>query len=222
MTRAANNIWVQVGFEPEERLRWLLRFGNLERAALTVDQRNAIRQEALAFAIFQELDPALRGRLRSLPPPDPAAPNTLDDAEVWRAQLWLKRGLKMLGRAEKWNFAPRVKYELDAHRGLLWTRLKADSRLEQFKALTFEVFRDARFKFRLCPRCRRAFVPIRRQAYCSARCSQTVRTRKWRKAHPEKNRAIRRSQYRKSIAAKLKLSKKARVRIAKPQGGSRK
>ena len=33
-----------------------------------------------------------------------------------------------------------------------------------------------------------------RQAYCSVRCSQAVRTRKWRRAHPEKNRAIRRQQ----------------------------
>ncbi len=75
--------------------------------------------------------------------------------------------------------------------------MKATSRLQLLKALAYEAFHEARFRFRLCPRCRRGFVPIRRQAYCSGRCSQAVRTSKWRKAHPEKNRAIRRVQYRK-------------------------
>lgn len=36
-------------------------------------------------------------------------------------------------------------------------------------------FRGARFKFRRCPECKQPFVPIRRQAYCSSRCSRAVR-----------------------------------------------
>ena len=118
------------------------------------------------------------------------APDSLTDAEIWRAQRWLKRGLGLVGPAEKWNFSPRVKYEIDAYRRLLWTRLKATSWLELLKAFAYETFRDARLRFRLCPHCKRAFVPIRRQAYCSTRCSQAVRPRKCRKVHPDKNRAI--------------------------------
>jgi hypothetical protein len=215
MARAANNVWDRVGVEPEARLRWLLSFGNLVPASLTDEQRAAVRQEARAFLILQEIDPPIRGRMRYWPAPVDTTPDVLTDREIWQVQRWLKRGLVLLGRAEKWNFSPRVRYELDAYRGLLWTRLKATSRLELLKALAYEAFRDARFRFRLCPRCRRAFVPIRRQKYCSARCSQAVRTRKWRKANPEKNRAIRRAQYRKSMRAKLKLSPTAAVRIAK-------
>ena len=217
MARAANNVWDRVGIEPEARLRWLVNFGNLVPASLTDEQRAAVRQEARAFAHLQEVDPAIRGRVRSLPPPTDTTPDVLTDAEIWQAQRWLKRGLDLLARAEKWNFTPRVRYELDAYQGLLWTRLKATSRLEQLKALAYEAFRDARFRFRICPHCSRAFVPIRRQVYCSERCSQTVRTRKWREAHPDKNRAIRRAQYRKSMTAKLKLSPTAAVRIAKPR-----
>ena len=41
--------------------------------------------------------------------------------------------------------------------------------------------------------------------------------RKWRKAHPEKNRAIRRQQYQRSKAAELRLSKHASIKIAKPR-----
>jgi uncharacterized Zn finger protein (UPF0148 family) len=93
--------------------------------------------------------------------------------------------------------------------------MTANSRVEQFKALAYDAFRDARFKFRRCPECKRPFVSVRRQAYCSSRCSQAVRTRKWRKAHPEKNREIRRQQYKRSVAAKLRLSKRAEVKVAK-------
>jgi hypothetical protein len=149
----------------------------------------------------------------------PSRERSLDRAHLYcqmapSAIRWIKQGLEVLGRDEKWNFAPRVRYEIDAHKGLLWTRLKATSRLQLLKALVYEAFRDARFKFRRCRRCQRGFVPIRRQAYCSPRCSQAARTEKWRKAHPEKNRAIRRAQYQKSIAAKLKLSATAAVKIA--------
>jgi hypothetical protein len=215
MARTSNRVWDRVGIEPEARLRWLLNFGNLERESLTSEQRAAVRQEARAFAILQEIDPAIRGRMRYWPAPAEATRDALTDDEIWRAQQWLKRGLDLLGRSEKWNFTPRVKYELDAYRGMLWTRTRATSRLELFKALAYEAFRDARLRFRLCPHCRRAFVPIRRQVYCSGRCSQAVRTRKWRQANPEKNREIRRAQYRKSMTAKLKLSTAAAVRIAK-------
>jgi len=64
---------------------------------------------------------------------------------------------------------------------------------------------------------------------CEAQISSThdcpTGTRKWRKAHPEKNRAIRRQRYRRSKAAELGLSGRAAIRIAKrdrrsPKGGS--
>ena len=119
----------------------------------------------------------------------------------------------MLRRNEKWNFKPDVTYELDASGDLFWTRMKSNSRLEQFKALAYDAFREARFKFRLCQECKRPFVPVRRQAYCSAGCSQAVRTRKWRKAHPEKNRAIRRQQYQRAKAGELRLSKHASIKM---------
>jgi hypothetical protein len=201
MTKSSSGVRVQVGVEPEARLRWLLDFGNLDSASLSAEQRAAVIQEARAFVILQQLDPAIRGRMRSWSPAD-AAPDVLSDAEVWSVQRWLKQGLDLLRRNQKWSFRPRVTYELDAHGGLFWTRMRSSPHREQFKALAYDAFRDARFKFRLCPECKRPFVPVRRQAYCSARCSQAVRTRKWRKAHPEKNREIRRLQYRRTVTAK--------------------
>jgi len=213
----SSDVWVRVGVDPETRLRWLLGFGKLDPVSLTAAQRAAMLQEARAFVMLQEIDPALRGRMRSWPPPIDATPNVLTRDEAWSAQLWLKNGLDLLSRSEKWNFKPRVEYELDAYKGRLWTRLRANSHLEQFKALAYDALHDARFKFRLCPECKRPFVPVRRQGYCSARCSQALRTRKWRKAHPERNRTIRRQQYRRSTAAALGLSRHAAIKIAKPR-----
>jgi hypothetical protein len=214
MAKSSSGVRVQVGVEPGAQLRWLLDFGNLDSTSLSAEQRAAVVQEARAFVILQQLDPVIRERMRSWSRTD-AAPDVLRNAEVWSAQRWLKQGLDLLRRSEKWNFKPRVEYQLDAHGDLFWARMTANSRLEQFKALAYDTFRDARFKFRRCPECKRPFVPVRRQAYCSAGCSQAVRTRKWRQAHPEKNREIRRQQYKRSVAVKLRLSRRARIKVAK-------
>ena len=164
------------------------------RCAHSQHSRRTRRDRDSTAVVLQDVDPPLRGQMRSYPPPTDATPKVLIGDEAWSAQRWLKQGLDLLRRSKKWNFKPRVEYELDAHGGLFWTRMTANSRLEQFKALAYDAFRDARFKFRRCPECQRPFVPVRRQEYCSAGCSQAVRTRKWRKAHPERNRAIRRQQ----------------------------
>jgi hypothetical protein len=218
--RASNNAYARVGIEPEARLRWLLDFGNLAPDMLTAEQRTVAVQEARTFVFLQEIDPALRGLMRSWLPLVDETPGVLTNTEVWSAQLWLKRGLGLLRGGKKWNFTPHVNYEIDVHKARLWVRLTAKSHHEKFKAMAYDVFREARFRFRVCPECRRPFVPVRRQAYCSAHCSQAVRTRKWRKAHPEKNREKRRQQYKRSVAATLRLSKGAKIKIAKPTRGS--
>jgi hypothetical protein len=217
MAKSSNNVWVQVGVEPEARLRWLLDFGNLDPDSLTAAQRSAALQEARAFVFLQGVDPALRGRMRSLPPPTDATTNVLTRDETWSAQTWLKKGLELLSRSEKWKFAPDVEYELDAYRDLFWARMSATSRLQLFKALAYDAFRHARLKFRRCPECKRPFVPVRRQRYCSSRCSQAVRTRKWRQKNPEKNREMRRQQYQR---AKLGLSTPAAIKVAKARRAS--
>jgi hypothetical protein len=212
----SSNVWNRVGVDSAARLRWLLNFGNLEPSSLTDAQRASVLQEARAFMALQEVEPARRAQMSAWPPPPTgAAPRFFSEAETWSVQRWLKRGLGLLSRSEKWQFAPRVKYELDAYKGLLWARLRANSLREQFKAAAYDALREARFSFRLCPECSRPFVPSGRQAYCSARCSQAVRTRKWRRAHPERNRAIRRAQYRRSVTARLKLVRQA-VSAAQP------
>jgi hypothetical protein len=214
MAKPSASVYARVGLAPEERLRWLLNFGNLEPASLNAARRAAAVQEARAFLMVEQVDPEVRPLLRAWPPPKDDTPKVLTVDEVWAAQRWLMEGLELLRRTGRWDFAARVRYELDLHRGLmLWARLRSNSRLEQFKALAYNALREARFWFRLCPECQRPFVPVRRQAYCSAGCSQAVRTRKWRTKHPEKNRAIRRRQYQRSKAASSGPSEHAAIKI---------
>ena len=207
MGRAPTKVWSRVGWAPEERLRWLLDFGSLDRASLNKAKRLAVVEQVRAFVVLQQLDPEVRGRLRFLPAPQDTTPNVMTEDEVWLAQGWLSEGLELLKKGQKWRFAPHIAYELDAYKGMFWARMSATSRIELFKAMAYDALRDARLKFRRCLECQRPFVPVRRQRYCSLRCSQAIRTRKWRKAHPEKTREMRRLQYRRTAIAKLKSAK---------------
>src|SRR5579862_5019964 len=120
MAQPSNNLWARVGVDSEARLRWLLDFGNLDAVSLTAAQRAEVLREARAFIILQDVDPALRRQMRSYPPPTDATPNVLTRSEAWSAQLWLKQGLDLLRRSQKWRFKPRVEYALDAHGGFFW------------------------------------------------------------------------------------------------------
>jgi hypothetical protein len=126
MAKTSNNVWARVGVEPEARLRWLLDFGDLNPVSLTAAQRAEVLQEARAFVVLQDVDPPLRRQMRSYPPPTDATPKVLTGEEAWSAQRWLKQGLDLLRQSQKWNFKPRVEYELDAHGGLFWTRMTAN------------------------------------------------------------------------------------------------
>jgi hypothetical protein len=204
MGKGSKNIWSRVGLDPEERLRWLLDFGSLDQASLNKAKRSAVVEQVRAFVVLQQVDPEIRDRLRFSPAPRDTTPNAMTEEEVWLAQGWLSEGLKLLKKGQKWRFVPHITYELDAYKGMFWARMSATSRIEIFKAVAYDALRDARFKFRRCLECQRPFVPVRRQRYCSSRCSQAIRTRKWRKAHPEKTREIRRLQYRRTVIAKFR------------------
>jgi hypothetical protein len=210
-------VWKRIGTEPDERLQWLLHFGVVDPASLNTEQAAELLQEARAFVLLHQTEPEVRPVLRIGPPPVDETPGVLTPKEAQMAQVWFRSGLELLHRGERWNFAPRIVYEVDLHKGRLWVRMRSSSPLQQFKAAVYEALQDARFKFRLCPECTSPFVVVRRQLYCSRSCSQAVRTRKWRKAHPDKNRAVRRAQYKQAKRAKLGVAPRAAVRIGRGQ-----
>ena len=86
MAKPSGSVYARVGLAPEERLRWLLNFANLEPASLGADRRAAAVQEARAFLIVEQVDPEVRPLLRAWPPPKDDTPNVLTENEVWAAQ----------------------------------------------------------------------------------------------------------------------------------------
>jgi len=60
-----------------------------------------------------------------------------------------------------------------------------------------------RLRFCLNERCKHAFIPNKRQAYCSSSCSQNLRTRLWRKKNHDKFLAARRAAYKRNLEVAL-------------------
>ena len=85
MAKPSSSVYARVGRTPEERLRWLLKFGNLEPVSLNADGRAVAVQEARAFLMVEEVDPEVRALLRIGPPPIDETPNVLTQDEVWAA-----------------------------------------------------------------------------------------------------------------------------------------
>lgn len=71
--------------------------------------------------------------------------------------------------------------------------------LDRFTLRAFDLFVRCRARLRRCaaPACGQLFVAHKRQIFCSTRCSQRVRTAKWRAAHLSEFRASRRAAYEK-------------------------
>jgi hypothetical protein len=122
-------------------------------------------------------------------------------------QQWLRRGLEILGRSDIrfWHIKPRgLSYSLQR----LGSGLVAQSVLhradttEWFKDFTYQTLVEAR-NLRFCETCGDAFIRIRRQAYCSPRCSQKVRTARHRFHHRNDINERRRRAYEKKQREKL-------------------
>lgn len=64
------------------------------------------------------------------------------------------------------------------------------------------------------PDCGRLFLRIRRQSYCSAECSQRVRSRRWYEAHRDEARERRREAYEKEV----RIRSYARAKVQRRKG----
>jgi hypothetical protein len=208
----AHRAWKRVGITAESRARWLSKFAAVNLDILRTATLQDFRAELTAFLIIAQAGPTLPGRrsptvhpavalAASLPMHDSVMVSESDTKSIHR---WLADGFTLLANSDKWRFRPQIEYELDAYKGILSYRLKANSNADLFKSAVYELMRDARARFRLCRLCRRPFLPVRRQLHCSVRCSGTWRKRLWRQRHPEKARELRRKEYASQKRAYLK------------------
>jgi hypothetical protein len=177
--------WSRVGKTDEERARWLLDFAARDLTALSAADWLTLRWDVFGF-----LYPPSGG-----PPPfysdaTPAGEPSCSENQVRIMHSWLRSGLECLTVSHSWFFpiAATSRLLMLGDRLGTWFDVE-DSPGEYtniFSLKAYEALAREAQRFRVCAKCRRPFLARKRQAYCSKRCSQTVRTTKYRAAHRRK------------------------------------
>ena len=187
-----------VGHSAAARARWLRAFAARDLKNLTPYQRRILQLEVDFFIVSET-----PGGTRRLPggPASihfPAAecsritPMNGED-RIRRWHRWLRTGIAELMRGEVWRIPIGVMHQLGV--GSFLSRGITRSTSDIFKIGTVEAFKEEWSRFRLCERCRMAFIAQKRQAYCTPRCSQAVRTKRYRSKDPERVRLLRLASY---------------------------
>ena len=191
--------WSRVGKTDEERARWLVDFATRDLGALSAADWRDLRWEVFGFLYppSGEPPPFSSGDI-------PGEPSCSAE-QVRKMHRWLRAGLERLKSGEGHSWAVHI----GATRRLMmigghlvsWPEPAMDLQgvhtdyTKSFKLRAYEtLIREAR-RFRVCAECRAPFFARKRQAYCTKRCSQAVRTRKYRAGHREKVNALRMKAY---------------------------
>jgi len=191
----------RVGRKDEERARWLLRFAAQDMASASDGQRMDLSWDIVRFAsasptrvIQLEIGP------RGLSVP------------VKGIHQWLSNGIRTLSKGMQ--VEERGPVEIDVPSGwridaplafrLVWDghRLTDEPLVDirpRFAAEAYRVLIAAASRFKVCARCCAAFIARGRQNFCSPRCSQAVRTRRYRAKHPDKASDARHEAYKQSL-----------------------
>ena len=172
----------RIGDTPVKRLAWLLRFMNTDLELLRKEE-----QTALGFD--------LQTLWLTVDAPEQAPPVgtwIMDRTELSETQKWIKDGLTALfsEKPNRWIFpAPQEmrlvrKSALDAKRSDIalvpvWPMPSDfDGQRRNIKLAILYIVLAAKDSLRLCSECKSPFIPVRRQEYCSPKCSQKARDRK--------------------------------------------
>jgi hypothetical protein len=193
----------RVGTSAEDRARWLVRFATQDLAKLSAGDLWNLQWDVLAFA-------AAPGSTRI------AFEFYTQDGQVAvdvaYLHTWLSRLKGLAGqvritmmhpdsREEEqppiWNIETKMMYTFGLVDGRLvdMSSANAGSTLDRFKAHVYNVLASQAARLRFCQNCGQLFVARKRQEYCTGKCSQAVRTRKYRTQNPEKFRRLRHEAY---------------------------
>lgn len=134
----------------------------------------------------------------------------LSREETRQFQAHVKQGIWRLAQGIPWWIAPKINYGLRITNGRLDSHRVATSQVDFSAFEVFETLTVERDRFHFCQRCRRPFIARKRQVYCTPKCSQAVRSQRYRKKDPERFRRLRRQGYERQVRASLGPS----VRIA--------
>lgn len=172
--------------------RWLLHFCFIETAGYSKKDWTDFQWDSFVFA-HPDGFPTMYGKaIRELP-----SREELAGMQQWVRNLWrnLQDGEKAHIKHDFW--LAELHAENDRIVGFASPRMSSWS--ESFKFETFQVLTakdlDGRFRFCKNEKCRRPFLSIKRQAYCSVSCSQHHRTSLYRTKNREQFREKRREYY---------------------------
>jgi len=117
--------------------------------------------------------------------------------EIEKIQRELKRGVAGLLKSPEgrvWripNLQP-TSVLVRLLNGRIVRSYRSKSIRDRFLMVAADLLEKVGERIKCCPKCGRLFPAVKRQGYCSQRCSQTVRTRKYRATHGEALRERRR------------------------------
>jgi len=208
--------FARIGRTAEEQARWLLKAAYRDQAKLTDSECSGLQEEVGAFLFLDPTDNLFFGQRVAEPVSREVTESCISALRDGLRDLvkdgkWVVGMPKMNRVAEWWDHHPfrwrtGLPHQLefaDANaRRRRWgfAKLKMDWR-GYFLLRVYDVLRAVEGRFRVCLECRQAFIARKRQAYCTARCSQTVRTRKYRSLHRARVNQSRRRAYERQVKA---------------------
>ncbi len=160
-----------------ERARWLLVFAGRDLDAFSQTDWTTLWGQEIPKMLFETPEGA--SSLMDL------GDRPKDQADARFMQRWLRRGFTKLAEGQEWKMVFRRAEVLQvSERGKLeiWHRVILPRRAHLIAA-AFDLLMASKALFRSCDHCKQPFVVRKRQAYCSSRCSQAVRTKRFRTEH---------------------------------------
>ncbi len=177
----------RMGESPQERLRCLLGFLGRDLSALREGEWLELDDDLKAFATGL-LSGELHGpEERWWVDWNPFAP--LGRRRIQRIQNGLTTGLKMLLETGKWNppkVAAPVSLQRIRERKTGRTRIVKHYKTNLLDSIVVQAIDLKEWggdQIRACQECHRPFLAVKRQIYCSRRCSQRTRDRRFRAGH---------------------------------------
>jgi hypothetical protein len=215
----------QFGSDAKARLRWLLEF--VERDLRSTEAADAAALGALVFAFAARMAkprpgvPLAMGQLSG----EAADPRSVRKARstIGRAQREVREALQSFAVDDRCTLPFKI---------VGWERL-SDGRVvpvvggdwwSRFYGAVFMLAVELGSALGSCanPSCRKLFLRSKRQVYCGARCSQRLRTQRFREAHPERVSDLRHASHarkqRKRLGPRVKVERRSRLkRNERPQ-----
>ena len=210
----------RVGRSVQELAQWLIDF-SLERIdSISEGYRLDLVWETRAFlSVLFELERKGKNALEEgmQLPPSVEGMDSLSDLHTFNHHVSYM--ISPLIKGEKVTFGLLSTYSLEFKDGKLEANKDHDHDRDPLDYYLWWLIEQVQSHFRLCTECSRPFVQVRHQEYCSPKCSQAVRTRKYREKHKDELREMRRISYIRRKEEKLALTVKTGNRTKKYSNG---